>query len=83
MTILLLFISNNFLTQSLKNENAISFNVVGLKYYGLLKQGNDSFKKVVLNIGVSYNGYIQILNAKDFEPHSEFITKGAFNLITE
>jgi hypothetical protein len=37
VTILLLFISNNFLTQSLKNENAISFNVVGLKYYGLLK----------------------------------------------
>lgn len=53
------------------------------KHYGLLKQGNDSFKKVVLNIGVSYNGYIQILNAKEFEPHSEFITKGAFNLITE
>jgi len=53
------------------------------KYYGLLKQSGDSFKKVILNTGASSNGYVQILNANDFEPNSEFITKGAFNLIRE
>ena len=53
------------------------------KYYGLLKRSGDSFKKVILNTGASSNGYVQILNANDFEPNSEFITKGAFNLIRE
>jgi len=53
------------------------------KYYGLLRQSGDSFKKVILNTGASSNGYVQILNANDFEPNSEFITKGAFNLIRE
>lgn len=29
------------------------------------------------------NGCIQIVNANAFDPNSEFITKGAFNLISE
>ncbi len=53
------------------------------KHYALMKKDNVTFKKVVLNIGVTSNGYTQILNASDFNSNSEFITKGAFNLISE
>ena len=52
-------------------------------HYALTKQANGTFKKVSLKIGKTSNDYIQILNATDFNPNIEFITKGAFNLITE
>ena len=55
MTILLLFISNNFLAQSLKNENAISFNVVGLEYYGLLKNDFSGGDHVTSGLKIGYH----------------------------
>lgn len=51
--------------------------------YGLLKTGDTSYKKVLIDVGISSNGYTQILNAKDFDNTAEFVTKGAFSLITD
>ena len=38
---------------------------------------------MLVKIGTTNNGYIQIVNASDFDADTEFLTKGAFNLITE
>ena len=42
-----------------------------------------NFKRVLVKIGTTNNGFTQILNETDFEPNTEFLIKGAFNLITE
>lgn len=52
-------------------------------YFVLVKENGTKFKRVLVKIGTTNNGYIQIINANDFEPNIEFLTKGAFNLITE
>lgn len=52
-------------------------------FFVLVKQNATSFKIMPVKIGVSNNGYLQILNAGDFDPNTEFLTKGAFNLISE
>lgn len=52
-------------------------------FFVLVKQNATSFKRMPVKIGVSNNGYLQILNAVDFDPNTEFLTKGAFNLISE
>lgn len=53
-------------------------------FFVLVKQKSaNSFKRMLVKIGMSYNGNVQILNADDFDPNTEFLTKGAFNLITE
>ena len=52
-------------------------------FFVLVKEDNTNFKRVLVKIGTVNNGFTQILNADDFEPNTEFLTKGAFNLITE
>ncbi len=52
-------------------------------YFVLVKEDATSFKRVLVKIGATNNGFTQILNASDFTPNTEFLTKGAFNLITE
>tara|TARA_R110000850_G_scaffold79715_1_gene171731 strand:- start:199 stop:1362 length:1164 start_codon:yes stop_codon:yes gene_type:complete len=52
-------------------------------FFVLVKEDNTNFKRVLVKIGAVNNGFTQILNADDFEPNTEFLTKGAFNLITE
>lgn len=52
-------------------------------FFVLMKEDSTNFKRVLVKIGTTNNGFTQILNAADFEPNSEFLTKGAFNLITE
>ena len=52
-------------------------------FFVLVKEGSTNFKRVLVKIGATNNGFTQILNASDFEPNTEFLTKGAFNLITE
>lgn len=52
-------------------------------FFVLVKEDSTNFKRVLVKIGATNNGFIQILNASDFEPNTEFLTKGAFNLITE
>ncbi len=57
------------------------------KYYALALQGPTNngytFAKKVINAGEFNNGFVEILNPKDFNESAQFLTKGAFNLITE
>lgn len=57
------------------------------KYYVLVldKSSNEiySFIKKEVNVGVSNNDNIEILNAHDFNEDTEFLVKGAFNIIKE
>ncbi|MDE3742090.1 efflux RND transporter periplasmic adaptor subunit [Maribacter polysaccharolyticus] len=52
-------------------------------FFVLVKEDNTRFKRVLVKTGSKDNGFTQILNAADFEANTEFLTKGAFNLITE
>ena len=52
-------------------------------FFVLVKNDNTNFKRVLVKIGATNNGFTQILNAADFKPNTEFLTNGAFNLITE
>lgn len=52
-------------------------------FFVLVKEDSTNFKRVLVKIGATNNGFTQILNAADFEPNMEFLTKVAFNLITE
>ncbi len=52
-------------------------------YFALVKENGTTFKRVLVKVGATNNGFIQILNSDDFKPETEFLTKGAFNLITE
>ncbi len=57
------------------------------KYYVLiLKSSSDkgySFVKKEVKIGDSNNDFAEILNSPDFKSDAVFLTKGAFNIITE
>lgn len=52
-------------------------------YFVLVKENETSYKRTLVQIGVSGNGYTQIRNAADFNADTEFLTKGVFNLIRE
>jgi cobalt-zinc-cadmium efflux system membrane fusion protein len=52
-------------------------------FFVLVKEDSTNFKRVLVKIGTTNNGFTQIRNAADFEPNTEFLTKGSFNLITE
>ncbi|MFC2126833.1 efflux RND transporter periplasmic adaptor subunit [Bacteroidota bacterium] len=80
--------ANIFSTSSIKMslpENAL-VEVEG-KYFALVLQDNSttglSFQKREIKAGESSNGLVVILNHEDFNKNTQFLTKGAFNLITE
>tara|TARA_R110001583_G_scaffold43034_1_gene136802 strand:- start:5883 stop:6983 length:1101 start_codon:yes stop_codon:yes gene_type:complete len=52
-------------------------------YFVLVKENGMNFKRVLVKIGATNNGFIEIVNADDFKLDTEFLTKGVFNLITE
>lgn len=52
-------------------------------FFVLVKEDSTNFKRVLVKIGAINNGFTQILNATDFKANTKFLTKGAFNLITE
>jgi membrane fusion protein, heavy metal efflux system len=52
-------------------------------YFVLVKKADTTFKRVLVKIGTTNNGFTQILNTNEFDQNAEFLTKGAFNLITE
>lgn len=52
-------------------------------FFVLVKQNATSFKRIPVKIGATDNGFVQIINADDFDSNTEFLTKGAFNLISE
>lgn len=55
--------------------------------YALVKKGNSqnnvNLVKVKVKAGQKSEGYVQILNAAEFDDKTEFLTNGAFNLIQE
>lgn len=57
------------------------------EYYVLVLSNSSNegytFVKKKVKIGASNTGFVEILNAQDFKEGSEFLVKGAFNLITE
>jgi cobalt-zinc-cadmium efflux system membrane fusion protein len=57
------------------------------EYFVLVRENthsdNFTFKKVKVLIDDEQNGYIPILNFQDFKIDTEFLTKGAFNLIRD
>ena len=57
------------------------------KHYILIKTGEDTggikFDEKEIQVGRTANGYTEIKNAEDFNKNSEFLVKGAFNLINE
>lgn len=52
-------------------------------FFVLVNENNTNFRRVLVKIGATDNGFTQILNAADFKENTEFLTNGAFNLITE
>jgi cobalt-zinc-cadmium efflux system membrane fusion protein len=52
-------------------------------FFALVKENDTTFTKVLMKVGSIDNGYTQILNSDDFDQGTEFLTKGAFNLLTE
>lgn len=46
-------------------------------------EGNYAFEQKEVLLGLKSDGYSEITNAKDFEPNTSFLMKGAFNLIQE
>ena len=52
-------------------------------FFVLIKEDEQVYRKVLVKIGTTQNGFTQILNAEDFTPNTTFLTKGTFNLLTE
>ena len=52
-------------------------------YFVLVKENTNTFRRVLVKIGTTNNGFTQIINASEFDENTEFLTKGTFNLITE
>ena len=80
-----MYIETNIITSShmfdaLPNEAIVN---IENTFYALIKIDDTTYKKVPMDVGVSSNGFTQILNASDFNDKTEFVTKGAFNVITE
>jgi len=68
--------------KALPEESVVS--VEGTNY--VLVSGTNSkfsFKLTEVTIGKTYEGFIEILNTEEFGTDAEFLTKGAFNLISE
>ncbi|MFH6771318.1 efflux RND transporter periplasmic adaptor subunit [Gaetbulibacter aestuarii] len=80
-----MYIESDIITSSQKFDALPSEAIVNVENanYALLKTGATSYKKVLIQVGITSNGYTQVLNAKDFDADVQFVTMGAFNLITD
>ena len=80
-----MYIETDILTSSHIFDALPSEAVVNIEnaYFALIKQSDTTYKKVPIKIGLISNGYTQVLNADDFKKDTLFMTKGAFNLISE
>lgn len=52
-------------------------------FFVLVKENDTIFRRRLVKTGVVNEGYVEVLNANDFEKGTEFLTKGAYNLIVE
>ncbi|GGK33898.1 hemolysin D [Yeosuana aromativorans] len=73
-------ITRSHIFDALPNEAIVN---IENAFYALTKQDETTYKKVPIEVGLSSNGFTQILNSNDFNDKTEFVTKGVFNLITE
>lgn len=80
-----MYIEGEILTTSSKYPALPSEAVANIDndFFVLVREKEKTFKRVIVQVGTTQNGFTQILNADDFEPNTQFLTKGAFNLITE
>jgi|AntAceMinimDraft_11_1070367.scaffolds.fasta_scaffold01997_9 cobalt-zinc-cadmium efflux system membrane fusion protein len=80
-----MYIEAEILTTSAEHPALPSLAVANIDndFFVLVKEDTTNFKRVLVKIGATNNGFIQILNTADFKPDTQFLTKGAFNLITE
>ena len=80
-----MYIEGEILTTSSEHPALPSESIANIDndFFVLVKEDDTNFKRVLVKIGTTNNGFTQILNATDFEPNTEFLIKGAFNLITE
>ncbi len=81
-----MYVETEIITTTHKEQSLPQEAVANIEndFFVLVKQKSvNSFRRMPVKIGASYNGNVQILNAGDFDPDTEFLTKGAFNLITE
>jgi len=57
------------------------------RHYVLIKTGEDTdgikFDRMEIQVGETANGFTEIKKPGDFNKNSEFLVKGAFNLINE
>jgi len=52
-------------------------------YFVLLKEEGLTFRRHLVKVGRTSTDYIEIINANQFDASSEFLTRGAYNLIIE
>jgi len=80
-----MYIEAEILTSTIEHPALPSEAVANMdnNFFVLVKEDSTNFKKVWVKIGATNNGFTQILNASDFTPNTEFLTIGAFNLITK
>ncbi len=81
-----MYVETEIITTTHKEQSLPQEAVANIEndFFVLVKQKSvNTFRRMPVKIGASYNGNVQILNAGDFDPDTEFLTKGAFNLITE
>ncbi len=80
-----MYIEAEILTTSVQHPALPSEAVANIdnNYYVLVKENDTTFKRVMVKIGTSNNNFTQILNADEFDKTTEFLTKGAFNLISD
>ncbi len=84
-----MYIEANIYSDSVSKPSLPEDTIVDIegKYYVLcLQKTSDEgydFSRKRIEVGKSNNGYVEILNPNDFTKNTQFLTKGAFNLITE
>ncbi len=84
-----MFIEAKIITDKVNQKSLPTDAIVDLdgKYYALkmIKSDDDNyhFDQVKVEIGDSYSGFTEIKNTADFSEEDEFLTKGAFSLISE
>ena len=80
-----MYIEGEILTTSSEHPALPSEAVANIDndFFVLVKEDGQTFRRVLVKVGTTNNGFTQILNADDFKINTEFLTKGAFNLITE
>ncbi len=80
-----MYIEGEIMTTTSQNPALPSDAVVNIDndFFALVKETDTTFSKVMIKVGSMDNGYTQILNSNDFGQGAEFLTKGAFNLLTE